>query len=130
MNTIIDSNKQVGTFIDWRLPTIQELLTLVDYTKSNPASKLKDTKSNYYWSSTTYFGYTSDAWVVYFGNGTQYLRDKSNSFYVRCVRTGKNGLEWSKSSEETMTWDGAIIYAKELEAPVYYKGRGINVKNV
>jgi hypothetical protein len=36
------------------------------------------------------------------------------------VRDGKNGLEWSSSSKESMTWDVAIEYAKNLKALVYY----------
>lgn len=99
----------------WRLPTIQELLTLVNYNKANPASDLKDTKNSRYWSSTTYASDTSTAWVVFFYNGYDYWYYKTDSYYVRCVREKEDGkLEWSKSSINPMNWDEALEYAKTL----------------
>ena len=107
---------------DWRLPTIQELATLINYEKYNPASDLEDTLSNAYWSSTTYAYSAISAWYVYFYYGFQGSYLKASSLYVRCVRDGLDGLEWSKSSSNSMTWHKAIEYAKSLNAEVYYKG--------
>ena len=107
---------------DWRLPTLQELLTLVNYDKYNPACDLEDTLANYYWSSTTHANNSSYAWYVYFSLGSTSHSYKSGSLYVRCVRDGLNGLEWSATSESKITWDEAIKYAKNLVASVYYKG--------
>jgi len=106
---------------DWRLPVIQELLTLVDYTKIDPASKLKDFSSSYYWSSTTNADSTYSAWIVGFRSGYSGNGSKGSSYYVRCVRNTKYGLEWSHSSIDMMTWNEAIKYASELKAPTYYK---------
>ena len=41
----------------WRLPTVQELQSIVDYTRQVPAidtAAFPDTMSRYYWSCTTY----------------------------------------------------------------------------
>jgi len=119
--TLSKSKQEV--FNDWRLPTIKELLTLVDYTKMNPACNLEDTKSNFYWSSTTVVGSEYEAWGVYFYFGYDGWRDKSNSYYVRCVRDGKDSLEWSKSYDK-MTWSEAVEFAKTLKAEVYYSDNG------
>ena len=97
----------------FRLPTIQELLTLVDYTKNNPASSIGIT-SGYYWSSTTYVSFTNSAWGVYFGVGYSSYHNKYSSMYVRCVRETGNGLEWSKDAPKRMTWHEAMEYAESL----------------
>ena len=71
----------------WRLPTITELLTLVDYDKNNPAcSVFPDCPSEYFWSSSALFGSTTRAWDVYFNLGNGSLSDVGNTYRVRCVR--------------------------------------------
>lgn len=70
----------------WRLPTIEELLTLVDYSRTNPASVLPYMVSSYYWSSTTGAGDTDGAWYVDFDYGYDGWDDKSGNHYVRAVR--------------------------------------------
>ena len=71
----------------WRLPTIQELLTLVDYTKHNPAcSVFPDCPSEWFWSSSAYSGSTSYAWSVHFYYGYTVYHDVGNYLRVRCVR--------------------------------------------
>ncbi|MBO4700058.1 DUF1566 domain-containing protein [bacterium] len=49
-------------------------------------SKLGDDDKVRLWSSSTRSDYTDVAWVVYFGNGGVTSYDKSNGYYVRCVR--------------------------------------------
>ncbi len=99
---------------NWRLPTITELLLLVDYTKYGPACTLDDTYSSGYWSSSLDVSGSSDAWYVYFEYGYSYYDGKSSKRYVRCVREIEDKLEWSKSSDTQMTWDEAFVHAKTL----------------
>ena len=71
----------------WRLPTIQELLTLVDYTKHNPAcSVFPDCPSEWFWSSSAFSGVSSLAWVVYFYYGYTGNGVVGGYGRVRCVR--------------------------------------------
>ncbi len=84
----------LGTHSDWRLPTRKELVGLVDYSHTGSADPSIDpifeqSASSSYWSSTTYAGNASSAWLVYFGSGYQYGVNKSYSRYVRCVRAGQ-----------------------------------------
>lgn len=85
---------------DWRLPTVNELISMMDYSRSPniDVSFFPDTKCDYddhYWSSTTnllhegWVEHDNYAWQVnYYYSNTQSHVDKpvSNSNYVRCVR--------------------------------------------
>ena len=82
----------LGGYSDWRLPNLNELQSIVDRSKINPAivNGFDNTSSNDYWSSTTYDRDKHGAWIVsfYYGvvNGS---RKGGTSNYVRCVRDGQ-----------------------------------------
>jgi len=85
------TNLKLGYFDDWRMPTVQELLTIVDYTESHPAIELlyfPDTIPSVYWSSTTVARYGNYAWGVYFGSGGTSSYSKNSKYYARAVRGG------------------------------------------
>ncbi|KKU48958.1 MAG: hypothetical protein UX68_C0005G0004 [Parcubacteria group bacterium GW2011_GWA2_46_9] len=93
---------------DWRLPNINELQTLADYSRESPAidpvfntacvpgctvSTCSCTQSFGYWSSTTYNTYAGNlyyAWTLEYNSGTVWARDKSTN--DRCVRAVRGGL--------------------------------------
>jgi len=81
----------LGGHSDWRLPNFNELYSIADHSKSNPAidSTFINVVSNLYWSSTTVVGHEDRAWVVDFNYGNGTWGNKSNSYYVRCVRDGQ-----------------------------------------
>ncbi len=79
----------LGGFEDWRLPTIDELMYIANRSKRGPAidtSYFENVVSIRYWSSTTVVAYSNSAWYLNFNEGSGSWLDKSNSFYVRCVR--------------------------------------------
>ena len=85
----------LGNYDDWRLPNINELLSIVDDTKVNPSisSAFESFTSSNYWSSTTAIGTHYKAWVVYFGGQSYSWNDSDNKRggnRVQCVRTGRN----------------------------------------
>ena len=82
----------LDSYDDWRLPNINELKTLLDRSKGDPA--IVDgfeyvVSSSLYWSSTSFVGNEHHAWLVLFdyGNVTGYF--KNRNYYVRCVRDGQ-----------------------------------------
>jgi len=79
-------------YTDWRLPNKNELNSIIDYEKYNPAIDINffpDVNNSPYWSSTTYANNSSSAWRVYFDDGYVDSSLKSNGHYVRCVRAGQ-----------------------------------------
>ena len=73
----------------WRLPTLKELQTIVDYSQSNPSidsTAFPSTPGNVFWSSSPLAGSSSNAWRVDFGYGYTGNVVVSNPRYVRCVR--------------------------------------------
>jgi YD repeat-containing protein len=87
-------NLTLGGLSDWRLPNRNELQTLVDYSRYNPAidtTFFSDTVASVFWSSTTYAGSTGYAWYVDFYGGGVGSYNKSYYNYVRAVRGGQCG---------------------------------------
>jgi len=70
----------------WRLPTIEELISIIDFTTHGPACKIKPCRSSYYWSNSPYANNSSTAWGVNFFNGYVYGNYKDFRYYARCVR--------------------------------------------
>ena len=94
---------------DWRLPSKDELLSLVYCSSGKPKTwndtgvrcegdydwptihqqAFPNTSSSDFWSASAYAGNSSYAWYVYFYDGGAYYSYKSNAFQVRLVRAGQ-----------------------------------------
>jgi len=76
------------SYSDWRLPNVNELKSIVDRTKKQPAidTAFEYVTSAYYWSSTTNLGYKNQAMQVSFLDGRTDRASKAEIKSVRCVR--------------------------------------------
>jgi hypothetical protein len=72
----------------WRVPTIQELLTLLDDSSFNPAMDTNAFPAAPYicWSSSPDSAKPVDRWFVDFEDGDSAISIPTNIFRVRCVR--------------------------------------------
>ena len=74
----------------WRLPSVDELLTLIDPTKYSPAidqTAFPGANTSFtFWSSTLGAGPAGRAWGVYFSNGASNRYDVTTKTRARCVR--------------------------------------------
>jgi hypothetical protein len=76
---------------DWRLPTVRELETIVDFSRVGPAvdpEYFPNTPDSYYWSATPYSGDRSVAWYVSFNHGSASHGFRDFALHVRLVRGG------------------------------------------
>ena len=75
---------------DWRLPSKEELRSIVDYSRYNPSidtDYFPNTVSSWFWSSSPYAYLSNLAWVVYFDYGYGSYSYRGSSEYVRLVRS-------------------------------------------
>ncbi|HXN31287.1 MAG TPA: DUF1566 domain-containing protein, partial [Polyangiaceae bacterium] len=74
----------------WRVPTVKELLTIVDFTVPSPgptvdSTAFPGTAADHSWSATPYAGAPGDGWFVSFSTGFSDYGLMSSTSYVRCV---------------------------------------------
>ena len=84
----------LGGYTDWRLPDINELISIVDYSRFAPAidtAAFPNIPSTWYWTSTTNPSATSQALVVDCRTGQNGSFNRTSEFlnYVRAVRGGQ-----------------------------------------
>ena len=132
----------------WRLPTPQELLTILENGKSSPMvneTYFPNIKKQSFWSSAAYDGNSEYAWYLSFDTGTIATKKKSESNYILCVRgtvlpvgffnsyeedngetivhDTKTNLTWQKTYVSDKTWEEALSHCEQLNYGGYSNWR-------
>lgn len=140
---------------DWRLPSLEELLTLVHYGQTQTRidtslfSELPDEANLVYWSNSLSDQTDGRPMTVNFSTGQTEFKNGDQQLYVRCVRgplytdtlgiadngvvltDSASGLTWQKDTEATLfTWQEALEYAETLTFGGYSDWRLPNVREL
>ena len=135
-------NLTLGGHDDWRLPSLIELVSIVDFSRVNPAidnAAFPNPVGGTVWTSTPVLGSPGEAWYVSFNTGFTYQgHEELLSIDMRCVRGGRanpaggryafptpetvsdlgTGLVWQRFSDSTTRgWDDAVRYCSALALP-------------
>jgi len=83
-------------FNDWRLPTLEELQSILDTSRATKPSRtpiltidanwFPNTQVAAYWSATPGTDNSTSAWYVYFGKGGTFKTIRPYNYFVRLVR--------------------------------------------
>jgi hypothetical protein len=147
------TNLKFGWHADWRLPTKRELLSILDYSKSDPAldpqyfAHSREPEDRY-WAVKTPAVEGFEAWGVSLWDGEIRPADKGDKYYVRAVRGRPlefgdfrdngdgtvtditTGLMWQQGEARSMVWEASLAYCEQLELAGYDDWRLPNVREL
>lgn len=80
-------NIVLNGYIDWRVPSINEIINIIDVTEENAINKkFKYVKPNLYTTSSSFVDNSEFLWGVNFKSGVIATAEKRDENHIRCVR--------------------------------------------
>ena len=102
----------LGGYTDWRLPSVVELVSIVDFTATSPsvdAVAFPGTSAGLYWTSTLLASNPQNAWFVSFIAGQTDFVYATDSNLARCVRTAMNMAAACRASATRFKVNAAMV---------------------
>lgn len=135
---------------DWRLPSLKELSTIVDYGTTYPAlNAIFGTSYDNTWTSISDIQGSQNAWYIYFSTGTASICGKEYTLNVRCVRgnilpepdfvdntdgtitDNTTDLMWEKvESTQQKPWVDALAYCENQTTGSHTDWRLPNIREI
>ncbi|MDD5255510.1 MAG: DUF1566 domain-containing protein [Candidatus Omnitrophica bacterium] len=149
--------KKYGGFSDWRMPNKDEIRSIIDYGRTNPAvdtNFFPNCQSDLYWTAIPYKMQKPFIWGIFFGLGAGICYTPLSERYVRAVRGGVDkrfgkaettrfkdngdgtitdsltGLMWQKEENERMDWYSALKVCKDMRIAGFSDWRLPNLKEL
>lgn len=82
------NGKRAGGHSNWRLPTVEELNSIVEKRCFKPAINLEVfpfSPESGFWTDSTVEGIQPRVWIVHFLNGGQYIANKQQDWRIRLI---------------------------------------------
>ncbi len=81
----------IGKNSNFRIPTMNELQTIIDYKNYDPAivKGFEYVSNEAYWTTTPFVDDDKVVWLIHFKKGERYVKDMHYDRYIRCVQNSK-----------------------------------------
>jgi hypothetical protein len=104
---------RLGGFLNWRLPTVTELASLLDFSVASPlinSSVFPNTVASRFWTSTPADGNGASVWAINFSSSEVQPLSTTFGYQVRCVRSFSRSVDYTRPSSTTAAMINPVAF--------------------